>query len=97
MGDTGSLAVGGGIACAAVALRQEWVVLIAILVPIAEAVSVTLQVVSFKTTRKRIFKMSPLHHHFELCQWPETRIVARFSIVSALCAALALSLVFWRS
>jgi phospho-N-acetylmuramoyl-pentapeptide-transferase len=59
------------------------------LVHLVEAASVTLQVISFKTTGKRIFKMSPLHHHFELCEWPETRIVARFAIASAMCAVAA--------
>ena len=90
MGDTGSLAIGGALAAAAIALGLEWVLLIAALVPIIEAGSVVLQVVSFKTTGQRIFKMSPLHHHFELIGWPETRIVARFTIVSAGCSILAL-------
>ncbi len=94
MGDTGSLAVGGGIAAAAIGLRMEWIVLVAALVPIIEAGSVTLQVISFKLTRRRIFKMAPLHHHFELCHWPETRVVARFGIASALFAALALMIFF---
>lgn len=97
MGDTGSLAIGGGMAAAAIVLRLEWLLLIAALVHLVEAASVTLQVISFKTTGKRIFKMSPLHHHFELCEWPETRIVARFAIVSALCSAVALALMFWGS
>ena len=95
MGDTGSLAIGGGLAAAAIAFRQEWLVLLAGLVHVVEAGSVTLQVISFKTTGKRIFKMSPLHHHFELCGWPETRIVARFAITSTACALLAL-LIFFR-
>ena len=90
MGDTGSLAIGGGIAAAAIALRQEWLVLLAALVHLTEAASVTAQVISFKTTGKRIFKMSPLHHHFELCEVPETRIVARFAIASAACGLAAL-------
>ena len=90
MGDTGSLAIGGGIAAAAIVLGQEWIILIAALVHLVEAGSVTAQVISFKTTGKRIFKMSPLHHHFELCQQPETRIVARFAIISAACGLLAL-------
>jgi phospho-N-acetylmuramoyl-pentapeptide-transferase len=89
MGDTGSLAIGGGMAAAAIVMRQEWILLVAALVHLVEAASVTLQVISFKTTGKRIFKMSPLHHHFELCEWPETRIVARFAIASAMCAVAA--------
>ncbi len=94
MGDTGSLAIGGGIAVVAIAMRLEWIVLVAALVHIVEAGSVTLQVISFKTTGKRIFKMSPLHHHFELCEWPETRVVARFVIASALCCLTALLIYF---
>src|SRR5262249_4050943 len=86
MGDTGSLAIGGGMAAAAIALHLEWILLLLALVHLAEAASVTLQVISFKTTGKRIFKMAPLHHHFELCEQPETRIVARFAIASAVCA-----------
>jgi phospho-N-acetylmuramoyl-pentapeptide-transferase len=95
MGDTGSLAIGGGLAAAAIVMRLEWALLLAALVPIAEAGSVTLQVIWFKRTGRRIFKMSPLHHHFELSDWPETRIVARFAIISALCGLLALCVVFW--
>lgn len=92
MGDTGSLAIGGGLAAAAILIRAEWLLLLAASVHLAEAASVTLQVISFKTTGKRIFRMSPLHHHFELEKVPETRIVARFSIVSAACGLLALAL-----
>jgi phospho-N-acetylmuramoyl-pentapeptide-transferase len=95
MGDTGSLAIGGGLGAVAIALRVEWLLLLIAAVHLAEAASVTLQVISFKTTGKRIFKMSPLHHHFELCDWPETRIVARFAIVSTLCGVLALIIAFW--
>jgi phospho-N-acetylmuramoyl-pentapeptide-transferase len=98
MGDTGSLAIGGGIAAAAIALRLDWLVLLAAAVHLAEAGSVTLQVVYFKATGgKRIFKMSPLHHHFELCEWPETRIVTRFVVASALSTGLALAVLFWRA
>jgi phospho-N-acetylmuramoyl-pentapeptide-transferase len=94
MGDTGSLAIGGGMAAAAIAMRLEWILLVAALVHIVEAGSVTAQVISFKLTGKRIFKMSPLHHHFELCEMPETRIVARFAIASVLCGLAALLIVF---
>jgi phospho-N-acetylmuramoyl-pentapeptide-transferase len=90
MGDTGSLAIGGGMAAAGIALHQEWLLLLAAGVHLVEAASVTIQVISFKTTGKRVFKMSPLHHHFELCEWPETRIVARFAIASTICGLLAL-------
>ncbi|MFN3650022.1 MAG: phospho-N-acetylmuramoyl-pentapeptide-transferase [Armatimonadota bacterium] len=91
MGDTGSLAIGGGIAAAAIACGHEWTVLLLGLVHVVEAGSVTAQVISFKTTGRRILKMSPLHHHFELCDWPETRIVARFAIASTLCVIGALA------
>jgi phospho-N-acetylmuramoyl-pentapeptide-transferase len=93
MGDTGSLAIGGGMAAAAIALRQEWVLILAAAVHVVEALSVIIQVISFKTTGKRVFKRSPLHHHFEEIEWPETRIVARFTLVSAMACLLALSLV----
>jgi phospho-N-acetylmuramoyl-pentapeptide-transferase len=96
MGDTGSLAIGGGMAAAAIAMRQEWVLLVAAAIHLVEMFSVMAQVASFKTTGKRIFKMSPLHHHFELCDQPEIRIVARFTIASTLCALLALLIVFYR-
>lgn len=92
MGDTGSLAIGGGMAAAAIALHLEWILLLAALVHLAEAASVTAQVISFKTTGKRIFKMSPVHHHFEQCGLPETRIVARFTLVSVMCCLLTLAL-----
>jgi phospho-N-acetylmuramoyl-pentapeptide-transferase len=95
MGDTGSLAIGGGMAAAAILLHQEWTLLLIALVHHAEGLSVVLQVASFKSTGKRIFKMSPLHHHFELCEVPETRVVARFAIVSAVCAVGALVLIFF--
>lgn len=92
MGDTGSLPIGAAMAAAAILLRQEWALLLAGMVHVIEAGSVTAQVISFKTTGRRIFRMSPLHHHFELAGWPETRVVTRFAVVSALCAAVALLL-----
>lgn len=95
MGDTGSLAMGGGMAAAAIALGVEWLLPLAALVHLAEAGSVVLQVASFKMTGRRIFRMSPLHHHFELCEVPETRIVARFTIASAACGVLALIAALW--
>ena len=90
MGDTGSLALGGGMAAAAILLGVEIALLIAGVVYLAEAASVTLQVASYKTTRRRIFRMSPLHHHFELVGWAETQIVARFRLLGVAGAALAL-------
>ena len=91
MGDTGSLALGGALGTVAVLIKREfWLVLVGG-VFVAEALSVMLQVTSFKLTGKRIFRMSPLHHHFELGGWAESRVVLRFYIVGALLALLSLS------
>ncbi|QOX63557.1 phospho-N-acetylmuramoyl-pentapeptide-transferase [Anoxybacterium hadale] len=84
MGDTGSLALGGGIAAAAIMMNIELVIPIAGGVYVAEAFSVILQVVSYKTRRKRIFKMAPLHHHFELSGWKETKVVGVFWLATFL-------------
>lgn len=87
MGDTGSLALGGGIAAAAIMMNIELIIPLAGGVYVAEALSVILQVVSFKLRGKRIFKMAPLHHHFELCGWKETTVVGVFWLVTfVLCA-----------
>ena len=91
MGDTGSLALGGALGTVAVLIKREfWLVLVGG-VFVAEALSVMLQVASFKLTGKRIFRMSPLHHHFELGGWAESRVVLRFYIAGALLALLSLS------
>jgi phospho-N-acetylmuramoyl-pentapeptide-transferase len=84
MGDTGSMALGGAVAAVAAISRSEIVLLIVGGVYVIEALSVIIQVISFQTTGKRVFLMAPLHHHFELKGWPETRIVKVFSIVSLL-------------
>lgn len=84
MGDTGSLALGGAVGAIAMVLKLPLLVIIVGGVYVAETLSVIIQVISFKTTGKRIFKMSPLHHHFELCGWHETRVVVVFSIVTTL-------------
>ena len=78
MGDTGSLALGGALAAGAVLTGTELLLPVIGAVFVAEAMSVILQVASFKTTGRRIFRMSPLHHHFELGGWPETRVVRMF-------------------
>lgn len=97
MGDTGSLALGGALGIMAVLIHQPLVLVIAGGVFVAEALSVLLQVSWFKYTRKRygagrrIFLMSPLHHHFRKKGWPESKIVTRFYIVAMLCAVVALS------
>lgn len=87
MGDTGSMALGGGVAAAAIIMNMELIIPIAGGVYVLEALSVILQVLYFKTTGgKRLFKMSPLHHHFELSGWKETKVVAFFWVLtSALC------------
>lgn len=88
MGDTGSLALGGAIGIVAVLIKQELVLLIMGGVFVIEALSVILQVAGFKLTGKRIFAMSPLHHHFEMRKWSETQVVIRFWIISIICAIL---------
>lgn len=83
MGDTGSLALGGAISAIAILLKMPFIILIVGAIYAAEVVSVVLQVGSFKLTGKRIFKMAPLHHHFEQLGWHETKIVAWFCIFTA--------------
>lgn len=91
MGDTGSLALGGAIGSMAIVTRCEFLLLIVGGVFVAEVLSVTLQVGHFKRTGRRIFKMAPLHHHFELLGWAETKVVVRFWIVAALLGLIGLS------
>ncbi len=91
MGDTGALALGAGLGYVAVVTRHELVWALMGAVFVAETVSVMLQVASFRLTGRRIFKMAPLHHHFEQLGWKETKIVVRFWIVSFMVALLALS------
>ena len=91
MGDTGSLALGGALGTVAVLIKREmWLVLVGG-VFVAEALSVMIQVASFKLWGRRVFRMSPLHHHFELKGWAESRVVLRFYICGALLALLGLS------
>ena len=89
MGDTGSLYLGGAVSMLAVGLKMPLVLIIAGFVYLFEALSVIIQVTSFKLTGKRVFKMSPIHHHFEMCGWNERRIVAVFSAVTILLCAAA--------
>lgn len=91
MGDVGSLALGGAIGCLAVMIKQEILLVFVGGLFVVEALSVILQVISFKTTGRRIFRMSPLHHHFELSGWTETQVVIRFWILAIMFALLALS------
>lgn len=90
MGDTGSLALGGFVASSAFMMQMPFFIPIIGLIYLVEVLSVIMQVSYFKATKgKRIFKMAPIHHHFELCGWSETRVVAVFSIVTAILCLVA--------
>ena len=91
MGDTGSLAIGGLVGVVAICCKQELLLVVVGGVFVIEAVSVILQVISFQLTGRRIFVMSPLHHHFELIGWKENTVIVRFWIVSAIFALLGLA------
>ncbi|MEZ5562300.1 MAG: phospho-N-acetylmuramoyl-pentapeptide-transferase [Gammaproteobacteria bacterium] len=91
MGDIGALALGGALGSVAVVVRQEVVLLIMGGVFVAETVSVMMQVASFKMTGKRIFRMAPLHHHFELKGWAEPKVIVRFWIVTVVLVLVGLS------
>lgn len=92
MGDTGSLALGGLIATISILLKIELLLLLIGLIYVIETLSVIIQVISFKTTGKRVFKMSPIHHHFELSGWSEWRVVLTFWFVSFISALIAVLL-----
>jgi phospho-N-acetylmuramoyl-pentapeptide-transferase len=91
MGDVGALSLGAALGVVAVLCKQELVLIIAGGVFVVEAASTIIQRYYFKLTRRRIFRMAPIHHHFELAGWPETQVVVRFWIISVVCALLALS------
>ena len=91
MGDVGSLSLGAALGIVALITRQELVLGLVGGVFVIEALSVIGQVASYKLRRKRIFRMAPIHHHFELLGWPEPQIIVRFWIISIVCALLALS------
>ena len=91
MGDVGSLALGGALATVAILIKQELLLVIVGGVFVIEAASVVIQVVSFKTRGKRVFKMAPLHHHFELSGWEEPKIITRFLIIAILFALFSLT------
>lgn len=88
MGDTGSLALGGALAMLSVLIKQEFLLLVIGIVYVIETLSVIIQVISFKTTGKRVFKMSPIHHHFELSGWSEWKVVLVFWSVAFLAAMI---------
>lgn len=94
MGDTGSLAIGGLLGTLAVMGKFEILLILIAGVFVMETLSVIIQVASFKTTGKRVFKMSPIHHHFELCEWSEKKIVIVFALVSALLSFCAVLIFF---
>ncbi len=91
MGDVGSLGIGGALAMVAILIKQEILLIFVAGVFVLEALSVILQVASFKLRGKRVFKMAPLHHHFEALGWPESKIIARFWIAGLVWALFALS------
>ncbi|MDD5945287.1 MAG: phospho-N-acetylmuramoyl-pentapeptide-transferase [Clostridia bacterium] len=89
MGDTGSLALGGFVVACAFILKMPLFILIAGIIYVVETLSVAIQVTVYKKTKKRVFKMAPLHHHFELCGWKETKVVTVFYIVTAIACLIA--------
>jgi len=91
MGDTGSLAIGGVLGVVAICTKQELLLLVVGGIFVIEALSVILQVASFKLTGKRIFRMSPIHHHFELLGWKENTVIVRFWILSIMFASLGIA------
>jgi len=94
MGDTGSFGLGGLIAAVAIILKQEILLMVIGGVFVLEALSVIIQVVWFKISKKRVFKMAPLHHHFELLGWAEIKVIIRFWIICTLFAGLGFFLYY---
>lgn len=92
MGDTGSLAIGGAIGTVAICTKQELLLVLIGWVFVMEALSVMIQVGSYKLRKKRVFAMAPIHHHFELRGWHESQVIIRFWILSIICALIGLSL-----
>jgi phospho-N-acetylmuramoyl-pentapeptide-transferase len=91
MGDVGSLSLGGVIATISLIIKKEILILVIGGVFVLEAASVIIQVISYKLRKKRVFKMAPLHHHFEMSGWAESKVVTRFWILGGLFAIIALS------
>ncbi len=91
MGDIGSLSLGAALGIVAVMVRQEFVLFIMGGIFVLETVSVILQVASFKLTGKRIFRMAPIHHHFELKGWPEPKVIVRFWLISVVLVLIGLA------
>jgi phospho-N-acetylmuramoyl-pentapeptide-transferase len=91
MGDVGALSLGAAIGAVAVVVRQEIILAIMGGVFVIETVSVIIQVISFKLTGKRIFRMAPLHHHFELKGWAEPKVIVRFWIITVILVLIGLA------
>ncbi|MDH4163294.1 MAG: phospho-N-acetylmuramoyl-pentapeptide-transferase, partial [Nitrospirota bacterium] len=91
MGDVGALSLGGALGAMAVVTKHELILVVTGGIFVAEVVSVMLQVASYKLTGKRIFRMAPLHHHFEQLGWPESKVINRFWIIGILLALISLS------
>ncbi len=93
MGDTGSLLLGGAIAGIALYLKLPLLLLIIAIIPVIETISVMIQVLVYKKTGKRVFKMTPIHHHFELCGWKENKIVSIFSLVTLIMCMVGIMII----
>jgi phospho-N-acetylmuramoyl-pentapeptide-transferase len=91
MGDTGSLSIGAALGTVSILAKAEILLILAGGIFVLETVSVITQVISFKLTGKRIFKMAPLHHHFELKGWPEPKVIVRFWIIAFILQILSLA------
>ena len=91
MGDIGALALGAALGLVAVAVRQELVLFVMGGVFVVESVSVIIQVASYKMTGRRVFRMAPLHHHFELKGWPEPKVIVRFWIITVILVLIGLA------
>jgi phospho-N-acetylmuramoyl-pentapeptide-transferase len=94
MGDTGALAIGAGVAAITLTLNVHLLLLIVGALYVTETLSVMIQVTSFRLFKRRVFRMAPIHHHFELGGWPETTVIVRFWLLSGVCAAIALGLFY---
>ena len=93
MGDTGSLLLGGVISAMALYLKLPLLLIVIALIPVLETLSVIIQVAYFKKTGKRVFKMAPLHHHYELSGWKESKVVMVFTIVTLILCIIGLKII----
>ena len=90
MGDTGSLLLGGAIAGIALYLKIPLLLIIIAIIPVIETISVMIQVMYYKKTKKRFFKMAPIHHHFELSGWNENKVVSIFSVITLIASIIGI-------